>query len=143
MSTTKRGHQRAPRGRKAWLVRWEWAGNHAAVEQPVAAILSPRLGPERVRQAVELLYASLSYTPDEMLEAARDGGFNPYRATFNTVNVRMDGRDLQVPWQGEIACGHNPWLAARKARVWPLGDGSGGVGWVDDERPTKIPRGAD
>jgi len=109
------------------------------VEQPVAAILSPRLGPERVRQAVEVLYASLSYTPDEMLEAARDGGFNPFRATFNTVTVRMDGRALQVPWQGEVVCGHNPWLAARKARVWPLRDGSGGVGWEDDPRPTALP----
>jgi hypothetical protein len=58
-------------GRKAWLVRWEWAGNHAAVEQPVAAILSPRLGGEQVLRAVEMLYAVLSYTPDEMLGAAQ------------------------------------------------------------------------
>lgn len=36
-------------------------------------------------------------------------------------------------------CGHNPWLAARKARIWPLHDGSGGVGWEDDERVTTIP----
>ena len=78
----------------------------------------PRLGPERVRQAVELLHASLSYTPDEMLEAARDGGFNPYRATFNTVSVRMGGRDLQVPWEGDVR-------------------------WEDDPRPAALPSTAD
>jgi hypothetical protein len=130
-------------GRRAWLVRWEWAGNHASVEQPVAAILSPRLGGERVRLAVEMLYASLSYTPYEMLAVARQyGSFNPYPAKFATTSVQVGGRTAHVRWAGEIICGHNPWLAARKAYIWPLRDGSGGVDWVDDERPTMVsPRG--
>ncbi len=124
-------------GRKAWLVRWEWTGDHAAREQPVVAILSPRLGGERVRRAVEMLYAVLTYRPDEMLGAAQQySSFNPYPAEFATVSVNVDGGTAQVPWEGEIVCGHNPWLAARKARIWPLQDGSGGVGRVDDERPT-------
>jgi hypothetical protein len=81
----------ARQGRKAWLVRWEWAGNHAAVEQPVAAILSPRLGGEGVRRAVEMIYAVLTYRPDEMLAAAQQyGGFNPYEAEFGTVSVDLD-----------------------------------------------------
>ncbi|HYM46072.1 MAG TPA: hypothetical protein VES65_07935 [Solirubrobacteraceae bacterium] len=122
--------------RKAWLVRWEWAGDRAAVEEPVAAILSPRLGGEQVRRAVEMLYASASYSPDEMLRAAQQhGSFNPYPAEFATVSVKVNGQTARVRWEGEITCGHNPWLTARKARVWPLRDYSGGVGWVDDERP--------
>jgi hypothetical protein len=126
-----------PRSHKAWLVRWEWAGNHAAIKQPIAAILSPRLGGEQIRRAVEMLYASASYTPDEMLRAAQQhGSFNSYPAEFATVSVRVNGQTARVRWQGEITCGHNPWLAARKARIWPLRDGSGGVGWADDERPT-------
>lgn len=133
------GKARAPKGRKVWLVRWEWAGKHAAVEQPVVAILSPRLSGQRVRQTVGLLYASLSCTPDEMLEIARDGDSNPHRAQFNTISARLDGREAQVPWSGEVVCGHNPFLVARKARVWPLRDGSGGVGWIDDDRPEIIP----
>ncbi len=131
---------RLAHGRKAWLVRWEWAGNHAAVEQPVAAILSPRLGGEGVRRAVELLYAVLSYSPDEMLAAAQQhGGSNPYPAKYGTVSVNLGDHTANVPWEGEVICGHNPWLAARKARIWPLRDGSGGVGWEDDERLTTIP----
>jgi hypothetical protein len=129
---------RKPKGRKAWLVRWEWAGKHAAVEQPVVAILSPRLSGQRVRQTVEMLYASLSCTPDEMLEAAFNGDSKPHRAQFNTISVHLDGREVQVPWSGEVVCGHNPFLVARKARVWPLRDGSGGVRWEDDPRPTVV-----
>ena len=72
----------AGQGRKAWLVRWEWAGAHAAVEQPVAAILSPRLGGEGIKRAVETLYAVLTYRPDEMLGAAQQhDSFNPYPAS--------------------------------------------------------------
>jgi hypothetical protein len=133
----------ARQGRRAWLVRWEWAGEHAAVEQPVAAILSPRLGGEGVRRAVEMLYAVLTYRPDEMLAAARQhGGFNPYPAQFATVSVYLGELTANVPWEGEVICGANPWLAARKARIWPLRDDSGSVGWEDDERPTVIPTSA-
>lgn len=71
-----------------------------------------------------------------MLSAAEQGGFNPYRAEFVTVSVDLgEGETANVPWQGGIICGHNPWLAARKVRVWALGDGSGRVGWEDDKRP--------
>jgi len=68
-----------PQSRKAWLVRWEWAGNSrgrwAAPSPPSSP---PRLGGEQVRRAVEMLYASASYTPDEMLRAAQQhGSFQP------------------------------------------------------------------
>jgi hypothetical protein len=64
-------------------------------------------------------------TPDEMLEAARDGDSNPHRAQFNAISVHLDGREVQVPWSGGVVCGHNPFLVARNAGVWPLRDGSG------------------
>ncbi len=118
------------------MIRWEWAGDHAAFEQPVAAMLSPRLGDAQVRRIVELLYASLLYQPEEMLRAAQQhGSFNPYTAKLGSVSMKVGGEIKHVPWGGEVVCGHNPWLTARKARVWALGDGSGNVGWEDDERP--------
>ena len=87
-----------------------------------------------------MLYAVVSYTPDEMLAAAQQhGGFNPYTAEFGTISVDLGERTANVPWEGEVIWGDNPWLAARKARIWPLHDGSGGVGWEDDERITTIP----
>ena len=93
------------RGYSAWLVTWEWSGDHAAVKDKVAEILGPRTSPERVRQIVELLYhreASLSEKVAWRLLKRNQS----YRAEFETVEG--------VKWQGQIICGHNPWLLARQ-----------------------------
>jgi hypothetical protein len=112
---------------KAWVVRWEWSGDHAAVEQPVAAVLRPQTSGDQVLRIVEILHASRQYEPDEMLFAIRRNGHQPYPAQFGTIGG--------VPWMGEVVCGHNPYLVARKAGVWPAGDGSGRIEWEDIPRP--------
>lgn len=105
--------------RLTWLVLWEWVGDHARVDQPIAAMLPRRLGHETVQRIVEALYAEREYTPSEMLEAALDRGHNPYRAQLGSVRVsNEDGSRGSVPWHGEVICGHNPHLVARHARVW-------------------------
>ena len=43
---------------RAWVIRWEWSGRHAAVEQPVAAVLRPQLGGRNLLRIVEALYAA-------------------------------------------------------------------------------------
>jgi hypothetical protein len=102
----------------AWVVRWDWAGDHAAVEGRVAAVLAPQLGPETVRRVVESLYAAHAYSPAEMLEAVRRGGHNPYPAKYGRIAVlREDGCRESVEYRGELICGHNPFLIARKAKV--------------------------
>ena len=70
------------RGVRAWVVRWEWAGPHAAVDQPVAAVLSPRIGGANLLRLVETLHAAREYAPDEMLNAMRRNGRNPYPAKW-------------------------------------------------------------
>lgn len=80
-------------------------GDHAEVEDQVAAILNYRTSPERVRRFVELLYASRFYSYSEKLLFAKDRKRNPYPAEFGAVNG--------LPWQGQVTCGHNPWLFAR------------------------------
>lgn len=35
--------QEMKRNQKAWLLTWEWIGDHAAVEDRIAEILRPRL----------------------------------------------------------------------------------------------------
>src|SRR5690348_14969615 len=95
---------KAPRGFKAWLITWEWSGEHAKRPDKVAEILDPRLPPERVRQIVELFYhrdALLSEKISWRLRKQRQ----PYSAEF----VKVEG----LPWPGQIHCGHNPWLLAR------------------------------
>ena len=95
---------RKQKGVRAWLVTWEWSGSHAARQGKIVEILDPRIWPEQVRQIVELLYhreASLSEKVAWRLRKRR----HPRPAEF----TRLHG----AKWEGEITCGHNPWLCAR------------------------------
>lgn len=88
---------RRSRGQKAWLLLWEWIGDHAAVEDRIAAILRPRLSPRVVGEIVEYLYAIHIYTPTELALWAKRPEDNPYRANWH---------------DGICICGHNPDLNA-------------------------------
>jgi hypothetical protein len=128
--------------RRAWVIRWDWGGDHARVTQPIVAILSPQLGSETVRRLVEALYAAREYTPEEMLEASRRGGYNPYKAMLGTCPMILeDGTTVQSTWEGEILCGHNPHLVARRALVSATGDPDGSVEFEDLPRPAPDLRG--
>ena len=96
---------------KAWLVTWEWVGDHAAVEEPIVSILSPRLSDETVRKYVEQLYADLSYSFSERLRFLRKPGENPYPAQFDIKWIIVDNSGREGPMHtGRISCGHNPHL---------------------------------
>ena len=124
----KRTMSRSRDGASAWLVTWEHCGDHARPKERVAAVLSPKLGAERVRELVEFLYLNATSSVEERIGFARDKGSNPYHAQFGAVHG--------VPWTGQIQCGHNPWLFARLVdhlRAYRNEDGSEAVEW--DERP--------
>lgn len=89
---------------KAWLVTWEWSGDHAGRDDKVAAILNPRLRSERVRQIVEFVYLS-QYCLSERIAFMVHPEKNPYPAKL----LNVEG----LPWEGEIHCGYNPFLRAR------------------------------
>ncbi len=125
MSTTRTGR---PAGISAWLVTWEHMGDHATPPETVAAVLSPRLTARRVLEIVELLYANASYDPSERIAFAKSRKGNPYPARFGVLHG--------VPWEGEIVCGHNPWLEARLVRNLRADrDATGQERFVWDERP--------
>jgi hypothetical protein len=84
-------------GQKAWLLTWDWMGEHAAVEDRIAAILRPRLSRLIVGEIVEYLYAIHSYSPTELAAWSRRPKENPYK----------------VQWgPGHCYCGQNPFLSA-------------------------------
>ena len=117
--------------KSAWLVTWDWVGDHAKVEDPVAAILNYRTSPEKVRRFAELLYASEFYSHGEKLLFAKDRKRNPYPAEFGAVNG--------VPWQGQITCGHNPWLFARLVKNLSIEideQGEEQLDWNEVAKPT-------
>ena len=91
---------------KAWLITWDWAGDHAALEDPVVTVLSARTGAEEVRRYVERRYVEETASLREKLSYARyNRPQKPYPAEFE----RLEG----VRFQGRIYCGHCPWLYAR------------------------------
>src|ERR1700678_329025 len=93
------------KGVKAWLVTWEWAGNHARPkDRRVVEILDPRLRPERVRQIVERIYHADALLTEKIGWRLRRRK-QPYPAEFQF----LEG----MQWQYDILCGHNPWLRAR------------------------------
>src|SRR5258706_11733817 len=89
---------------KAWLVTWEWIGNHAKRDDKIVAILDPRWRPEHVREFVELLYLNLTYGIGERMYYALHRKKNPYPAKLNN----RPG----MKWPPFIDCGHNPFLMA-------------------------------
>ncbi len=100
---------------KAWLVTWEWQGDHAAVEKPIVSILSARLSDETIRKHVEQLYADLKFSFSDRLHFVRKPGENPNPAKFIIKRIIVDERDRAGPMRtGRIECGHNPHLLARK-----------------------------
>lgn len=92
--------------KSAWLVTWEWIGDHAAVVNKVAAVADYRKSPAQVRSLVEQLYISKTSSAVEMAIYAKDPSENPYPAHFH--------RTSKGEWRGRIDCGHNPFLYARK-----------------------------
>ncbi len=46
---------------KAWLVTWEWLGDHAKRDDKIVAVFDPRISPYRIRELVELLYLNIFY----------------------------------------------------------------------------------
>jgi hypothetical protein len=117
---------RLKKGITAWLITWEWMGDHAKAEQKIAAILNPRWSSKRVREYVESIYVDSHYSIAERIAYAKTRSFNPYPAEF----VRVSG----VAWEGQITCGHNPWLFARLvSNLAAAGesDGHNGVIWSE------------
>ena len=123
------------RNMKAWLVTWEWLGDHAAVEQPIVSILSPRLSDKTVRKHVEQLYADLSCSFGERLLYLRKPGENPHPAEFDRKWIIVDKSGRKGPMlTGRIHCGHNPHLHARKVadiKVQRDEDGNERLCWTE------------
>ncbi len=115
---------------KTWLVTWKWAGNHAKVENPIAAILSFRLSGKRVREIVEQIYVDAKYTLSERASYANNKKFNPYPAHYGTIKG--------IDYLGEVYCGHKPYLHARRVddlKVEMNSNGEEKISWKERPKP--------
>ena len=124
------GITRSQKGIVAWLVTWEWTGNHAKPDRKIAAILNPHWSADRIRQIVEFIYANSCYSISEQIRYAKNRKLNPYPAKYTSIEG--------VPWEGQITCGHNPSLFARHVdnlAVTGEPDEEGGVIWTERPKP--------
>ena len=117
------------KGVKAWLVTWEWAGEHSKRDDKIVAVFNPHLGGVRVRELVEFLYMTHSYSISERIACALHPKENPCRAQFGTLKG--------MPWSGEVICGHNPYLRARLVDDLTVKhhDGKEEVDWTERQKP--------
>ncbi len=103
----------------AWLVTWEWVGEHAKVKDKIVTILNYRLSGQKVLKIVELLYVNYNYILIERLAYAKNTKNNPYPAAFEIINGKI--------WEGRIICGDNPHLVARIVDNLKVVKGENGV----------------
>jgi len=100
---------------KAWLITWNWAGDHAAVDDPIVAVLSSRLGSEEVRKYVERCYIEHTASLDEKVAYARYNRQEPppYPAEFAHVCPRGPSQ-----WQVTSLLSHRQRLPSRSIWSW-------------------------
>ena len=106
----------------AWLITWEWGGDHARVRDPLVAILSSRKSINSIAEVAEFLYL---------------------RATGGAADLAYyANRRKQLPFPAKTdqncitCCGHNPWLYARvvsKLRVEATADGAEVIRWREPD----------
>ena len=84
---------------RAWLVKWCWQGEHAAVEDPIVTVLSARRSSKQIQEYVEQRYIEETASLEEKLAYARYN--QPQRPPY-PAHIE----------HGRVHCGHNPWMEA-------------------------------
>lgn len=93
--------------KQAWLITWDWLGDHAKVDEKVVAILNYRRSGHTIRKVVEQIYMSRQYSLHEQASYAKNKKrSNYYPAQFSIID---GGRFID-----QIHCGDNPFLWARR-----------------------------
>lgn len=93
---------------KAWLITWESNGERIIPNnKKIISIRNSNISSENIKEFIEYYYASIAYSPLEMVEKFKKakGNFNPYPAKYGSING--------VEYTGRITCGHNPYIFAR------------------------------
>lgn len=120
--------------KRAWLITWEWMGDHAKKEKEIISILNAHISPENVKSYIEQLYVDSECSLTDRLQYAKNRKNILYPAHFGDI----DG----VCWKGHIHCGDNPFINARfvkNLRVEFDMDGQKCLKWEAILRP-KLPK---
>lgn len=83
----------------AWLILWEWAGQHAEVSDPLVGIFSARKSAKRIAKIVEWIYLHATSSAQDVVY------FTNRRKSELFYKAEISGP--------RIVCGHHPYLEAR------------------------------
>ena len=81
------------RCKRAWLITWEWAGDHEEVDSKLVAVLSYRFSNSTIERIIEQVYASSCFAFHEQLAYAKSRKHNPYRVQYRTVEIGQKTRE--------------------------------------------------
>ena len=95
----------------AWLILWEWIGDHAAVESPIVDIVSARKDDKYIKDYLQRLHDVKCLSLEERAATARFR--NPHAPPYEPKLV------FPVGYRGEYHCGHNPNYEPHSRRRWP------------------------
>lgn len=104
--------------KRAWLLTWEWLGDHAQVKDKFVAIISSRYGNETVKSFIEQYYTSNYLAWYEQISYAKSKKHCPYKVQSGTVNVSATlQKEASLPpyvlFSDSMMIGGNPWLWGR------------------------------
>ena len=80
----------------AWLITWEWFGDHVSRKDNIAAVLKRTTRPDTIIEIVDTMYMKEYYTLEECVAFTRNKKLNPYPAHYDSIEG--------VPWRGRIIC---------------------------------------
>ena len=109
---------------RAWIITWD--NYQGTGDDSVVMVLNGRMGIERVRWYVELMYIEKTSSDAEKYDYARPK--KSRRTAFPAEVTRT------IKGEGHIHCGHNPWLFARlvdELRVETNDDGVEVLKWKE------------
>ena len=112
---------------RAWLITWEWTGDHAQVDDKFVAIISSRFKDKKVREMLEQYFASNYLSLREQINCVKSKRSHTYNvqliliAVSNELQQKASAMPSQVPFSESMIIGGNPWLWARivyKLETW-------------------------
>ena len=115
------------KSKKAWLITWEWHGEHNEKTDKIVRIINYRFSDSTVRDIVEQIYVDSEYSLLERLQYIKS--YKNKRSIPDRTRIR----------NFHINCGYNPYLWARLVKNIKVvdEDGKENLEWEETSNPNK------
>jgi hypothetical protein len=126
---------------RAWLLTWEWAGNHIELNDKFVAVISSRYTDNSVKKILEQYYVSKYLSFHEQFAFAKSSKHLPYKIQNTVIEISEQLQEKtslpsRIPFAESMIIGGNPWLWARivyELETWINEDGVEYLKWRERE----------